>query len=97
MKKLIIILNIDTVKISIEEKNIEIARDMFSYGKNLSEELLVKIDSLLDSSRIQIQDIDNFECKINQPESYTSTRIVKAITESFKWAKKVQCQPHNCG
>jgi hypothetical protein len=97
MKKLKIILNKNSVNLCLENNKALVDCDEFSHDANLSEQLLVRIEKLLEKSDLKISEVDDFECQTDQPESYTSTRIVRATIESFRLAKKLSCQSSNCG
>ena len=97
MKELKINLYKENVSLEIKDDGSLIATQEFCHDENLSENLLIEIDKLLKNSKLEIKEINEFSYETDQPDSYTSSRIVKAVTQTFNWAKKLKCQPPNCG
>lgn len=76
----------DLVEISLKEERKTIDRSSFAEHQNLSERLLVEIDRLLVKNGLAAKDLAGVKVKSEIPQSYTSTRIAKAVEKAFNYA-----------
>jgi tRNA A37 threonylcarbamoyladenosine modification protein TsaB len=60
-----------------------IDRELLADFGRLSEELLPAVDRLLKRHKITLRDIQKIDSAIDLPESYTATRIVKAVVKGL--------------
>ena len=73
--------NITSVKL-LEGKKI-IDEIILEEINHLSDLLLPKIDELLQKNKLTLNDIQKIETDLDIPESYTSSRIVKAVVKGL--------------
>jgi tRNA A37 threonylcarbamoyladenosine modification protein TsaB len=74
------------VQIILEEKGKNIDRLSFPEENNLSEKLLPCLDELLKKNKLEPKDVKKVIADVETPESFTTSRIAKAVAESFNWA-----------
>lgn len=56
---------------------------------NLSESLLIQIDSLLRKNELRVADIDQFSVSSDQQDGYTTTRIAQTVADTLNFAKNM--------
>lgn len=78
----------ELVEISLKDGRKTIDRSSFAEHQNLSEKLLVEIDRLLIKNGLTASDLSGVKVKSEIPQSYTSTRIAKAVEKAFNYALK---------
>ena len=78
----------DLVEISLKDGRKITDRSSFAEHMNLSERLLVEIDGLLARNKLTAQDLSGVKVRSEIPQSYTSTRIAKAVEKAFNYALK---------
>lgn len=84
--KLIIEIKNKTVKIILLKNNKVIDNLIFAEDYNLSEKLLPAIDKLLKKNKLAPKDIEKVTVETDTPESFTTSRIAKAVGKAFNFA-----------
>lgn len=57
--------------------------------RNLSEKLLPEINHLLERNKLRSQDIANIQVDSDQGETFTTTRIARAVANTWNWTVKL--------
>jgi tRNA A37 threonylcarbamoyladenosine modification protein TsaB len=55
----------------------------------LSEKLLPEINNILKKSKLKTEDIERVTVESDQGDNFTTTRIAKAVANSWNWAKGI--------
>ncbi len=76
------------VSIIITRKGNIISQKNFENGPDLSQKLLAEIDALLKESSFKKGVISKIKTSIETSEFLTSSRIIKAVAQSFNFAQK---------
>lgn len=76
------------VSIIITQKGNIISQKNFENGPDLSQKLLAEIDALLKESRLKKSPASKIKTSIETSEFLTSSRIIKAVSQSFNFAQK---------
>lgn len=61
----------------------------FADEHNLTEKLLVEIDELLKRNKVETRDVERISVKTDQGDSYTTSRIARAVAQTFNFAVSV--------
>ena len=74
------------VQIVLKEKGKVVDKLNFPEENNLSEKLLPSIDKLLKRNKFEPKDIKKVIADVDTPESFTASRIAKAVAGTFNYA-----------
>jgi len=89
MKRIIIELNSEYIKLSLSEDNKSLDSIIWEGKANLSEELLTGIDSVLRKNNLKVGDISDFEVKSEIADQFTSVKIAEIVSKTLNFAKTV--------
>ncbi len=73
------------VKICLAKGKMELDQITFMEQNNLSEKLLPAIDKLLRKNKLAPKDIKKMSVSSDTPESFTTSRIAKAVEKTWNW------------
>lgn len=74
------------VTITLLRNNKPVDKLAFAEDYNLSEKLLPAIDRLLKKNKLAPKDVKEVNVRTDTPESFTTSRIAKAVGKSWNWA-----------
>jgi tRNA A37 threonylcarbamoyladenosine modification protein TsaB len=85
---MIILIKIENreVKIGLKEGKREVDSIKIIEERSLSERLLPEIDGLIRKNKLKTQDIKEIKVESDQADSFTTTRIAKAVANVWNWA-----------
>lgn len=86
--KLVIKIQDKLVKIALLKNNKAIDNLAFAEDYNLSEKLLPAIDKLLKKNKLAPKNIKEVRVQTDTPESFTTSRIAKAVEKAWNFAVK---------
>ncbi len=78
----------DLVKIALYKKTKELAQDSWVTEKNLSQELLPRIDGLLRKAKVDLKDLKGI-ATIPGPGDFTNLRVGLTIANTLAFALKI--------
>lgn len=80
-----LIIKNNQVTLQIKNKSQIICTSVFGVKKDLSDLLLVKIDSLFEKNKLKLSDISKYTLQSDIEENYTTYRIAKAVINALNW------------
>ncbi|HHE45980.1 MAG TPA: hypothetical protein ENL05_01375 [Candidatus Moranbacteria bacterium] len=86
--RIIITIKNKQIHLSLKEKGKEIDALEILEERQLSENLLPKIDELLKRNKLISQDIKKIQIESDQNDNFTTTRIAKTVANTWNWAIK---------
>jgi len=90
-KIMILLIKIDNndIKLTIKDGDKAIAESFWHGEHSLSEQLLGKIDELLNENGLEKGDIEKVETKVSETTGVTSRRIVETVAEAWNVGKEM--------
>lgn len=86
----------NTIILSLEEKNVELVLEqdgehVFSQAwvdnNDMLEQFFPRLDAMLKSHGLSVEDIDDFVLKAENPTGYTTSRIAQTVIHTLTFAK----------
>lgn len=84
-----IFLDANDIKLIIKDGGKTIAESFWHGEHSLSEQLLGKIDDLLDENGLKKEDIEKVETEVSETTGVTSRRIVETVAEAWNVGREI--------